>query len=551
MKRLSILFYSLLLFFTACEKDETRVQLTAGATPAVITTSATELGPPITAESLGDPLAIHWDKAAYGVTTEVTYTLEVDAACHDFAQPVALGSTSRNTFTVTLSELNAKLVGDLKLAPHRAATVQLRITSALNGKFPQTSDVRTFTITPWSEQPVALWLAGGESAPAIYATATPTLYEGYVYLASDQAFRFAESPTCPGATYSQGASAGTLAADGNAQAISVTEEGYYKVNADVNGLTYQLTKTHWGLIGTATAGGWNSSTAMAYDQVTHTWRVTTDLNSGALKFRANDGWDINYGPADSDALAGALAQTDAAINIHTPGHYTIVLDFNRGTAPYEYTYQVIRNADVGTPATLWIPGGYQASGGDPSQPDALTLYALPGTSDRIFEGYVNIPAATWIKFTSAPDWGHINYGSAGANTLSTDGAAAGIDVPQAGYYRVQVNIEALTYDLKKIDTWGLIGTATPGGWDSSTPMTYDAASKTWSKTVHLVNGALKFRANNAWDVNYGPAGDQLQGTLTTTDAAVSISEAGSYTVRVDFTRSEAPYLYTYIIIKNP
>ncbi|MBT1687369.1 SusF/SusE family outer membrane protein [Dawidia soli] len=551
MKRISILICSALFFFTACEKDETRVQLTADATPAVITTSPTELGRPITTESLNEPLEIRWDKAAYGVTTEVTYTLEVDAACHDFAQPVALGSTSRNTFTVTLSELNAKLVGDLKLAPHREATVQLRITSALNGKFQQTSDVRTFTITPWSEQPVALWLAGGESAPAIYATTTPALYEGYVYLENDQSFRFAESPTCPGTTYSQGASAGTLAAAGSAQAISVAEEGYYKVNAELTGLTYQLTKTNWGLIGTATAGGWNSSTAMEYDKVTHTWRVTTDLGSGALKFRANDGWDINYGPADSDALAGTLAQTDAAINIHSPGNYTVVLDFNRGAAPYQYTYQVIRNSDVGTPTTLWVPGGYQASGGDPSQPDALTLYALPGTNDKIFEGYVNIPAPTWIKFTSAPDWGHVNYGSAGANVLSTDGAAAGIDVSQTGYYRVLVNIEALTYDLKKIDTWGLIGTATPGGWDSSTPMTYDAASKTWSKTVNLVNGALKFRANNGWEVNYGPASDQLQGTLTTTDAAITISEPGSYTVRVDFTRSAAPYLYTYTVLKNP
>jgi hypothetical protein len=549
MKRLFILIYSFLFFITACEKDETRVQLTADATPAVITTAAADLGRQIDTESLDDQLDIHWDKATYGVNTEVTYTLQVDAGCHSFEQPVTLGSTARNIFSLTLSELNAKLIGDLKLAPHREATVQLRITSALNGKFTQTSDVRTFTITPWSEQPLALWLTGGENAPAIYATTTSGLYEGYIYLEHNKSFRFAESPTCSPTTFGQGGSAGTLTAEAT-QAITVSEEGYYKVNTDVGGLTYQLTKTNWGLIGTATAGGWNNSTAMDYDEVTRTWRVTTDLSSGALKFRANNGWDINYGPANSDNLTGALAQTDAAINIHEPGNYTVVLDFIRSTAPYTYTYQVIRNADVGTPATLWIPGGYQASGGDPAQPDALTIYALPGTSDKIFEGYVSLAGPTWIKFTSAPDWGHTNYGSGGENTLSVDGAAAGIDVPQAGYYRVQVNIQALTYELKKIDTWGLIGTATPGGWDNSTPMVYDAASKTWNKTVNLVNGALKFRANNAWDVNYGPASDQLQGTLTTTDAAITIPVAGSYTVRVDFTRSAAPYGYTYTVIKN-
>jgi hypothetical protein len=550
MKRLSIFIYSLLFFFTACEKDETRVQLTADAIPAVITTNETELSQLITAESLGDQLDIQWEKAEYGVTTEVTYTLEVDAACRDFTQPASLGSTARNTFALTLSELNAKLVGDLKLAPHREATVQLRITSALNGKFPQKSEVRTFTITPWSEQPIALWLTGGESAPAIYATADDQ-YEGYAYLESNQPLRFAESPTCPTITYSQGASAGTLAAGENAQAITVAVEGYYKVNTDINGLTYQLAKTEWGLIGSATAGGWNNSTEMSYDEATRTWRITADLSNGALKFRANNAWDLNYGPASSAELTGTLVQTDAAINISEPANYTIVLNFNRDAAPYKYTYQVIRNADIGTPATLWIPGGYQASGGDPSQSDALKIYALPGTNDKIFEGYVTIAGPTWIKFTSAPDWGHMNYGSAGEHVLSVDGDAAGIDVPLAGYYRVQVNIEALTYRLDKIDSWGLIGTATPGGWENSTPMTYDATSKTWSKTVNLVNGALKFRANNGWDVNYGPASDQLQGTLTSTDASITIGEPGSYTVRVDFTRATAPYLYTYTVIKNP
>lgn len=95
------------------------MQLTADVTPAVITSSETELSQPINAESLDDQLDIHWEKAVYGVTTEVTYTLEVDAACRDFTQPVVLGSTARNTFAMTLSELNAKLVSDLKLAPHR------------------------------------------------------------------------------------------------------------------------------------------------------------------------------------------------------------------------------------------------------------------------------------------------------------------------------------------------------------------------------------------------------------------------------------------------
>ncbi|HYC86875.1 MAG TPA: SusE domain-containing protein [Chryseosolibacter sp.] len=203
------------------------------------------------------------------------------------------------------------------------------------------------------------------------------------------------------------------------------------------------------------------------------------------------------------------------------------------------------------PLKLWIPGGYQASGGDPSKSDALTIYAVPGTEDKGFEGYVTIPAPTWIKFTSAPDWSHLNYGSAGSESLTTDGSAPGIDVPAAGYYKIVVNTGNMTYLMVKIDSWGLIGTATPGSWNESTAMEYDAATQTWKKTMALANGALKFRANNNWDVNYGPAdSNAYNGTLIQTEAAISVAGAGTYTVTIDLTRSRSPYAYTYTVVRN-
>jgi hypothetical protein len=68
----------------------------------------------------------------------------------------------------------------------------------------------------------------------------------------------------------------------------------------------------------------------------------------------------------------------------------------------------------------------------------------------------------------------------------------------------------------QISTVGIIGTATPGGWSESTPMVQDPMDSTkWSLNITLTDGEAKFRANNAWDINWGetdfPIGTGIQG----------------------------------------
>jgi hypothetical protein len=123
---------------------------------------------------------------------------------------------------------------------------------------------------------------------------------------------------------------------------------------------------------------------------------------------------------------------------------------------------------------------------------------------------------------------------------------------QAGVYLFDVNVNALTYSATLINTMGLIGTSTPGNWDTSSPMTYDQANDVWKATIDLVPGALKFRANDAWTINYGPAdSNALTGTLIFNDpGAINITEAGNYTITVDFSRSASPYKYSYKVVKN-
>jgi hypothetical protein len=163
------------------------------------------------------------------------------------------------------------------------------------------------------------------------------------------------------------------------------------------------------------------------------------------------------------------------------------------------------------PATwpvLYLPGDYQgwspSTAGTAAAPP-ITIYPL-ANSANIYEGYLYETAGgTYqFKFTSAPDWNHINYGDSGTpGVLTTNGAAAGMTLPGPGEYEVSANPVALTWSYTLI-TWAVIGDATPNGWGTETEMTLNPANNSWSITLPMVtSGSFKFRANNAWNIDFG------------------------------------------------
>ena len=100
--------------------------------------------------------------------------------------------------------------------------------------------------------------------------------------------------------------------------------------------TYTSLKTSWGLIGSATPNLWDSDQDMTYDGATKVWSITLNLTAGDIKFRANDGWDLNYGDTGPD---GKLEEGGADIAIESAGNYTITLDLSGAI----YTYTVKKN----------------------------------------------------------------------------------------------------------------------------------------------------------------------------------------------------------------
>lgn len=553
MKKIfSVLHITILIALFSCEKDETILKLKSEGNfvPPVIVSQSNGFSKTVTEATRDEVIKFEWQKTGYGVSTQVNYSLQVDSECNGFETPLTLASTTSTSVSMTLLELSNKLINEFKFASHKPATLQLRVTSSINGKFLSISDVVSITITPWSDKPKGIWIGEGTSAAVLYATGAST-YEGYRYITAGKTFKFVDNRICATTKFGS-AEPGVLSSAAGSSSITITDAGYYKINVDTENLTYKIVKIDsWGLIGSSTPGGWNSSTPLTYNAAADTWETQISLVNGALKFRANDEWAINYGVEDITKSSGNLVfDFEPAVDITTPGNYKVELDFSQKLSPYtKYTYKITSLSAIPEPAKLWLPGGYQ--GYNPAA--APTIYATGSTT---FEGYVLITAGTGFKFTSAPDWVHINYGYGGeAGKLSTDGTAPDISLHEGGYYKFNVNTADLTYSTTLITTWGMVGPSTLGGsddgWNTSVAMTYDQTTKLWSHTMNLTAGALKFRANNGWGLNYGPAdSNALIGTLVHTDAAITIPENGNYTVTLDFTRSEVPYVYTYQVVKN-
>jgi hypothetical protein len=148
------------------------------------------------------------------------------------------------------------------------------------------------------------------------------------------------------------------------------------------------------------------------------------------------------------------------------------------------------------------------------------------------------------------DWDEF-YGSTGGNGIAL-GDDDDLFVPSPGSYQITVDLNTLTFTAVPYD-FGIIGTATPGGWDTDTDMVFDHIAEQWTYTGNLVGGAIKFRLNDAWTVNYGSAngenGEINNGTVILDNpGAHTINDTGNYTVtfRVNTNVSTA----SYSIVKN-
>lgn len=252
---------------------------------------------------------------------------------------------------------------------------------------------------------------------------------------------------------------------------------------------------------------------------TATVTTTNDENwfkfYGATGFSTDDNWDLvnkyQYGcQVNGDAATFNMLEWK---DVKTPtiagaGTWIVTLDMINCT--YTISKPILYMAGD---ANGWAQIDYLAS--------------VDGSS---FTGFMYLNQ-NGFKFCSEPNWDGTNYG---ATFFSKEGDNI-IMTEEAGYYKVEVDLSAKTYTLTPITTIGVIGDATEGGWDSDQDMTYvpyNSETKEpgyWEiKDINLTAGAIKFRANDAWDISWG--GDI--NSLTTNNGGNITVEAGIYNIKL-------------------
>ena len=231
---------------------------------------------------------------------------------------------------------------------------------------------------------------------------------------------------------------------------------------------------------------------------------------------------VNGDESAEGALVGRTATEDCGAGCYkVAGPMLFKINMEEGS--YEISLAIEK---------LYTPGGANSW----SQVDSDCLF----TTDYVnYAGYAHVSE---FKFTSAPNWDGINYGFAEDGKLSTDGGAGNITAPTPGFCFVQANIASLTYSISApVTTYGLIGGATPGGWDASTALTPSANEMVWEGDVAMKGGEYKFRANDAWDINLGGSLDNL----TQDGSNLMFSEAeGTYHVVLDLSTYPAKATFT-------
>lgn len=348
MRKISIILLTLvsILAVVSCEKDETRAVLSdSPVAPAF--TNMTDGASIVLQKADADKLIpFEWSQSDFGFDASVTYVVQLDKEGNNFADAVPIGSANNDgTISISTNDLNNKLLsmkGDpedptpLALEFRVKATISANVDPIYSSVIKQTYTTYYIPIiypvlhVPGSYQG---WNPA-DTITVIASLKSNGIYEGYLWFPIDNAmFKYTETPSWD-VNWGDNGNDGTLESGGSD--IPAGLSGYYQLYVDLNAKTHKYLRTEWGLIGSATPGGWDSDQNMTYNETTKVWTITLNLAVGDIKFRANDGWDLNYGDTGANGILDAGGDN---IAIAEAGNYTVTLDLSKPV----YRFKAVKN----------------------------------------------------------------------------------------------------------------------------------------------------------------------------------------------------------------
>ncbi|MFZ2341341.1 MAG: SusE domain-containing protein [Bacteroidales bacterium] len=326
----------LAVIFTSCEKDGELVTMSSNPVAPTLTTV-----PNLTLLRTNGTQVLEFAGTPVdpGFQASATYTLEACAKGTNFADPVLIWSgTQCESIKITVSDLNGALIK--KFPADALSDVDFRLRAVLvvdagtgapgtgTNPFSYSSAAVGSAVTLYGLP--RLELIGSGRDQKIESALGDGKYTGLVKFNTANPYTLRD----PDAGITYGATGGALAVNG--AAIAAPANGWYRLDVDVNALTYATSAYEIGLVGSATPNGWDSpDTKMDYDPATGTWSITIDLIAGEIKFRLNDGWAWNLGyNKNNTGNLNDLFHDGNNIAV-TPGNYTITLTITQPNGPTE------------------------------------------------------------------------------------------------------------------------------------------------------------------------------------------------------------------------
>lgn len=256
-------------------------------------------------------------------------------------------------------------------------------------------------------------------------------------------------------------------------------------------------------------------------------------------------------PEDGWSVANRGAEGDVEPYVLTAGAAVAVVEGGKNFSIAAGTYDVYMNAAcdkvyvtvagevpeevlVKYTEYIYVPGNHQTWA--PATAPALWSPEKNG----VYTGFCNFNGD--FKFTHARDWNNGEYNSTNFETYA-DGFSASTDgtniTAPAGYYFVTVKVPEKKLEATSV-VWGVIGSATAGGWDADQDMIWDAAKACWTATVELTaGGEWKFRANDDWTINLGGSIENL----VADGGNITVTEGGTYVIDLYTERTATDKIY--------
>ncbi|MEM7573508.1 MAG: hypothetical protein AAF433_11430 [Bacteroidota bacterium] len=261
------------------------------------------------------------------------------------------------------------------------------------------------------------------------------------------------------------------------------------------------------------AGAFNGWGADAMTLVAdHIWEIEgVDLENDGWKFKNCFDWcDEDWGDPDCD---GFMNSNMATGNGNTECGYSgdVRVRFNDATLSYSVAPLVELESNV---SGLFLLGNFNDFEGNEFQ------FSLTENNTWVLAEALIAPGDRF-KFAEMPDLMGTIYGDdEGDGIAEPFGGNIVFSGDQEAFYSFMFNDQTLEYSFEflRLPSVGIIGDATPGGWAEDTDMNDDDGDGIYTINLELMDGFVKFRANDDWPVNWGgatgtaddfPAGDAV------------------------------------------